>query len=71
MIIKADCVGCRSDFYNNHPGIEECWSFKGAKMELRKEVHIHQVPPWTQKAKLIPHCYYAPGYIYVAPDRVR
>ena len=72
-MIKNDCVGCHSDFYN-HGGVtgntKECWSFKNAELIKRKKVHINQRPPWNQKPTLKPSCYRTPnsGYVYVAGD---
>jgi hypothetical protein len=63
------CKDCRDDFYNdkNPYRITECWCLKTMKLKMRKEVPIDQVPPWTQEAKLIPHCYHREGYVYVGP----
>ena len=65
------CNGCRNDFYNgnNEYEIKRCWSFEGAELVMRKEVHINQVPPWNQKAKEMPACYHAAHFIYVDPER--
>lgn len=66
---KSKCTGCRNDFYNGHNdlGVTECWSFKAAKLERRKMVHINQRPPWNQKAEWFPSCYSRPGFVFVAP----
>jgi len=66
---KNKCVGCYNDFYNenNNLDVEECWHFKSAKLILRKEVSIHQVPPFGQRARQFPSCYRRPGYAYVEP----
>jgi hypothetical protein len=65
------CVGCDEDFYNgkNPYGIKECWLLKDAKMVLKKEVHIDQVPPWNQKAKRFLSCFRRLRYVYVAPHQ--
>ena len=61
------CYGCKDEFYmgNNPYGIQECWHLKSARLVLRKEVHINQVPPWKQKPEKYPSCYKRPHYIYV------
>ena len=68
---KKHCAGCRNNFYNGHNNlnVKACFSLKGAKLVMKKEVHIDQVPPWNQKAKMLPSCYHADGYIYVDKDR--
>jgi len=65
------CSGCRNNFYNgnNELGVTKCWSLPDAKLVMRKEVHINQVPPWTQRASKVLDCYHQQGYVYVAPDR--
>lgn len=66
----SDCVGCRNDFYNGSDlGVTRCWSFEGAKLVMKKEVHVDQQPPWTQRARLLPNCYHRARYVYVSPDR--
>lgn len=69
---KKDCIGCENDFYNdkNPLGVKECWSFKDAKLIMRKAVPIDRVPPWNQKAIRIPSCYHVRGYVYVKPEQV-
>lgn len=61
------CRGCYNDFYNT--GTKQCWSFKDATLIFRKEVHVDQVPPWKQKAKLLPSCYRKQRYVYVRPNQ--
>jgi hypothetical protein len=65
------CAGCSNDFYNgrNPYGIKECWSLSDMKLGWRKEVHIDQIPPWTQKAGRFPMCYHRPHYVYVGKDQ--
>ncbi len=72
MVKKDYCAGCRNDFYNgnNELGVTKCWSLERAKVVWKKEVHINQVPPWTQSAKRVYNCYHRPQYVYVDPDRV-
>ncbi len=68
---KKHCRGCRNNFYNgnNDLGVNECWSLKDAKLIMRKEVHINDVPPWNQKAEKFPDCYHKPKFVYVAANR--
>lgn len=68
---KDDCAGCRNNFYNgnNNLGVQECWSFKGATMKLRKKVGTNDVPPWTWKPKMYPSCYQNEHGIMVEGDR--
>jgi hypothetical protein len=70
---KKHCIGCRDNFYNgNNPlGVQECWHLKTAKIVWKKEVHIDQRPPWTQKAKRLPNCFQRERHVYVSPDKVR
>ena len=70
---KKHCSGCYNDFYNDHNplGVKECWSLKDAVLIMRKEVSIDQVPPWTQKARLLPNCYSRQRFVYVKPDQAR
>ena len=67
------CVGCRNDFYNgkNELGVKECWSLEKTEMVWKKEVHIDQRPPWTQKAKRFLSCFHRPRHVYVKPEQVR
>jgi len=59
------CSGCHDDVYNNGlGGSHECFLLKKAKIILRKEVHIDQVPPWNQRAKRFPDCYHKQRYVY-------
>ena len=66
------CIGCGDNFYNdnNSLDIKECWSLKDAKMVSKKEVHIDQVPPWTQKPIRLLSCFHRDGFWYVEPDRI-
>lgn len=65
------CFGCRQNFYNgnNDLGVKECWSLESAKMIWRKQVSIHQRPPWDQKAERFMSCYQRQGYVYVGPKQ--
>lgn len=68
---KKHCEGCRNDFYNGRDNVggRDCWSLKDAKLVMRKEVHINQMPPWNQPAKEVPNCYRRSQYVYVAVVR--
>ena len=67
---KANCSGCYNNDYNHGlGGAKECWLFDSAKLIMRKEVHIHQRPPWDQKAKRFPSCYHKSRYVYVKPHQ--
>jgi len=67
---KSRCRGCYNDEYNHGlGGAKECWSLKTAKLIMRKEVHVDQVPPWNQKAQMFPSCYRRSRYVYVQPDQ--
>lgn len=65
------CIGCREDFYNTSGNSTdgECWNLKRAKLVWKKEVHIDQSPPWTQKAKRLLSCYHRPRHVYVGKDQ--
>ena len=66
----SHCVGCHNDVYNHGcEGSQRCWSLAKAKLIKRKEVHINQVPPWTQKPRLMLSCYHRPQYVYINGDR--
>jgi hypothetical protein len=56
---------------NMASGGPECWSLPDAVVVWKKEVHIDQRPPWTQKAKRFLDCYHRPRYVYVDPKKVR
>lgn len=73
QMTKAHCEGCENNFYNgNNPlGVKECWSYPSAKLMRRKEVHVDQIPPWTQEAKVLPSCYTRRRFVYVKPDQDR
>lgn len=70
---KKHCLGCEDDFYNgkNPYGIKECWLLDGAKLVMRKPVHIDQRPPWNQPAIERLSCYRQKGYIHVEPERTQ
>ena len=62
---KALCAGCRNDFYNgnNQLGVQECWSFKSAKVCTRYKLHWWTAPTvpgaFTKVTTL--SCHHAPG----------
>lgn len=61
------CSGCHCDFYNgNNPmGIKECWSLENAKVVMKKQVSMSQVPPWKQPAIKVLDCFRRDGYVMV------
>ena len=65
------CRGCREDFYNDHNpyGIKECWNLKKATVEIKKEVHVDQVPPWKNKPRKFLSCFRRPRHVYVERTR--
>jgi hypothetical protein len=70
---KADCVGCRDDFYNQ-PGNSTdgvCWSLASATIVLRRQVPIMERPPHRQTPKPVPSCYRRPGFVYMKPEGER
>lgn len=40
---RADCAGCRNDFYNARGG---CWNFADATVERRVHIHRDWSPPY-------------------------
>ena len=64
------CGGCENNFYNgnNQYGVKVCWSLKDAKTVLKKEVPIHQVPPWNQKPRRVLTCFHRKGYAQLDRD---
>lgn len=67
---KKHCAGCYCNDYNHGlGGAKECWNLADAKVILRKEVHVDQVPPWKQKARRFPNCYHRQRYVYVKADQ--
>lgn len=65
---KSKCSGCYNDFYNYgcvNGGTKECWSLKTAKLIMRKEVHVDQMPPYRQKSELLPSCFSRQRYGYI------
>lgn len=67
---KDMCVGCYNNDYNHGlGGAKECFSYSSAEIKLRKEVHINQVPPWTQEPQKMMSCYRRPQFVFVDGDR--
>jgi len=66
---EKHCPGCEDDFYNKMSS-EHCWSLDKARLIMRKKVHLDQIPPWNQSAKLFPNCYKQTGFIFVGPNRM-
>ena len=65
------CNGCYNDVYNHGcGGAKKCWDLDKAKVVWRKEVNIHQIPPFKQDAIRVPDCYRKPQYIYIKPNRI-
>jgi hypothetical protein len=65
------CSGCEDNFYNrnNNLGVLQCWCLDDAKLVLKKQVPIHQVPPWNQKAEKFLSCYHRKGFVNVGPEQ--
>jgi ArsR family metal-binding transcriptional regulator len=70
---KAECSGCSENFYNgnNDLGVQECWSFKSAKILKRKKVPLDQCPPWKQPAAYYMSCRRERGYVFINGDRTQ
>lgn len=84
---KADkkklCEGCRNNRYNmgkgfvERPGIDavvtvdECWSFKTAKVVLKKKVPYSMTPPWLLKPVTTLSCWSAPHILMAEKDQVQ
>lgn len=68
---KNYCSGCHDNFYNgqNQYGIKVCWHLKDARVVSKKEVHINQMPPFTQKPIKVLSCYHKPQFVYLDPKR--
>lgn len=65
---KADCGGCRNDFYNR-TGSAECWCFKSAKMESALDIPVDLIPPYKgMKATKRPDCYKRDRFVRVKRD---
>ena len=70
---KQLCSGCYNNFYNGNNGynISDCWSLKKAKVCMRKEVHINDIPPWEhQRVFKTLSCYRKPKFVYVSPNQL-
>ncbi len=62
---KSMCSGCRDDFYNgkNQLGVQECWSFKDAKVVTRFRLGwwTRQDEPCAFREVVTLDCHHAPG----------
>lgn len=62
----AHCRGCHDDYYNQKGKSARsdglCWSLQDAELVLKREVGIHQRPPYKQKPKMFLSCYHRQGY---------
>ena len=69
-VTKRDCFGCEQDFYNgkNPYGVQECWSFKDAKLTKRIRIHIDERPPYKQKPEMLPDCRQEKRIVLVKPE---
>jgi len=68
------CVGCEDNFYNgNNPyGVSRCWHFTDAKVKMRKQVGMNDVPPWTHQPVIKTlSCYHKKGYVFVDSNQER
>jgi hypothetical protein len=65
------CRGCYCNFYNGRQNVggTECWSLKTAKLVMRKEVHINDMPPHKHKPQKLPNCYHKPQFVYIDAKR--
>lgn len=62
------CRGCEDDFYNINEK-KGCWNLADARLVLKKEVHINQVPPWNQEPIRVLSCFKRKQYVYVGPQQ--
>lgn len=64
------CSGCRDNYYNakGKSGRADglCWSIHDAELVSKREVGIHQRPPYKQRARMFLSCYHRQGYGYLA-----
>ena len=64
---QSDCSGCYNDVYNHGcGGAKQCWSFAGATMVKKYDIHVDAMPPY-RGLKLIsrPSCYKAQRWVRV------
>lgn len=68
---KADCAGCRDDYYN-HDGNSttgECWMLKDARIRPILLIPINAPPPYDRNATVEkPSCYHPPRTARVDPS---
>ena len=65
---KSKCAGCYNDFYNYGGATgnsTECWGLETAKLVMRQEVHVDQIPPYRQPYRKLPSCYSKQRYAYI------
>lgn len=70
---KADCAGCRDNFYNgnNEYGITECWCLADATLEERLLIHRDLPPPYKgMPLKMVPTCYRKKDFVTVKPEAI-
>jgi len=68
------CIKCTENFYNgNNPyNIKECWNLPKAKLVVKKQVGMNDVPPWTHQPVIkVLSCCRISGYILVDPKDTR
>jgi hypothetical protein len=64
------CAGCYRDVYNKGcGGAKRCYMLPKMRLILRKEVHVNQAPPWTQKPRKLPSCYSRERFVYISHKR--
>lgn len=75
---RADCAGCRDDFYNRNDmgmnmqsGQPQCSSLGDAEFVQRLRIPVVLAPPYSHiKSETVPSCYRAPGFVFVSPERI-
>ena len=62
---REACSGCYNNDYNHGlGGAKECWSFKDAKIVMKRKIHVDQIPPYKQKPQPYPNCYQQRRYVF-------
>lgn len=77
-VTRADCSGCRDNFYNHNnmglnvvDGKPRCWSLADATMVRAMDIHIDQRPPYKGiPLTSRPSCYKRPRFVRVLPERI-
>ena len=75
---RADCEGCRNDFYNHNnmglnmvDGKPQCWSLNDATMVRAMDIHIDQRPPYKgERLVSRPDCYKRQCFVRVKPEQL-